>query len=206
MDSNQHSDTRRGLAVKREPVEEFRPTSGRIQGVIAVVAAAVLVVIGFRDLDRGFPAPIIAAALLLGVLAWAAMLRPRLWATADDLVMRNMLHTVSIPLAAIQTVVVRQVLAIGVGEGRYVSPAIGQSARQTARAERGGRKSPTESYQVFVEERIVQLAENARLQLGVEKHSDEQVALAVGVRRSWAWPEIVALAVCVLALVLTVVL
>ena len=193
--------------MKREPVEEFRPTSGRFQGVIAVVAAAVLVVIGFRDLDSGFPAPVIAAALLLGVLAWAAMLRPRIWATADDLVMRNMLHTVSIPLAAIQTVVVRQVLAIGVGEGRYVSPAIGQSARRTARIERSGvRKSPTESYQVFVEERIVQLAENARLELGVAKHSDEQAALAGGVRRSWAWPEIVALAACVLALVLTVVL
>ena len=193
--------------MKQQPVEEFRPTSGRVQGVIAVVVAAVLVVIGFRDLDRGFPAPVIAAALLLGVLAWAAMLRPRIWATADDLVMRNMLHTVSIPLAAIQTVVVRQVLAIGVGEGRYVSPAIGQSARQAARGERSGvRASPTESYQVFVEERIVQLAENARLELGVEKHSEEQVALAVGVRRSWAWPEIVALAACVLALVLTVVL
>ena len=191
--------------MKQEPVEEFHPTSGRVQGVIAVIAAAGLVVIGLRDVDNGFPAPLIAVCLLLGVLAWASMLRPRVWATSDDLVMRNMLHTVRIPLAAIQTVVVRQVLAVGVAEGRYVSPAIGQSARQTARAERGGRKSPTESYQVFVEERIGQLADTARSELGVEKHSEEQVALAAGVRRSWAWPEIAALVAGVIALVVTLV-
>ena len=192
--------------MKQESVEEFRPTSGRVQGVIAVTAAAALVVIGLRDLDSGFPAPLIAVCLLLGVLAWASMLRPRVWATADDLVMRNMLHTVRIPLAAIQTVVVRQVLAVGVGGGRYVSPAIGQSARATARGDKaGGKKSATESYQVFVEERIVQLADTARSALGVEKHSEEQAALAEDVRRSWAWPEIVALGACAIALVLTLV-
>ena len=192
--------------MKQEPVEEFHPTSGRAQGVIAVTAAAGLVAIGLRDVDSGFPAPLIAVCVLLGVLAWASMLRPRVWATADDLVMRNMLHTVRIPLAAIQTVVVRQVLAVGVAKGRYVSPAIGQSARATARADKAdAKKSATESYQVFVEERIVQLADNARSEAGVEKFSDEQVALAAGVRRSWAWPEIAALGAGVLALVLTVV-
>jgi hypothetical protein len=206
MDSNQHAGTRRGLAMRQEPVEEFRPTGGRVQGVIAVTAAAGLVAIGLRDLDSGFPAPLVAACLLLGLLAWASMLRPRVWATADDLVMRNMLHTVWIPLAAIQTVVVRQVLAVGVGEGRYVSPAIGQSARATARADQAGaRKSATESYQVFVEQRIGQLADTARSELGVEKHSEEQAALAEGVRRSWAWPEIVALGAGVIVLVLTLV-
>lgn len=192
--------------MKQESVEEFRPTSGRVQGVIAVTAAAALAAIGLRDLDSGFPAPLVAACLLLGVLAWASMLRPRVWATADDLVMRNMLHTVTIPLAAIRSVVVRQVLAVGVGEGRYVSPAIGQSARATARGDQAGvKKSPTESYPVFVEERIVQLADTARSALGVEKHSAEQIALAEGVRRSWAWPEIVALGACAIALVLTLV-
>ena len=206
MESNQDAGTRKGLAMKQEPVEQFHPTSGRIQGVIAVTAAAALVVIGFRDVDSGFPAPLIAVCLLLGVLAWASMLRPRVWATADDLVMRNMLHTVRIPLAAIQTVVVRQVLAVGVGGGRYVSPAIGQSARQTARGDQAGaRKSATESYQVFVEERIGQLADTARSELGVEKHSEEQAALAEGVRRTWAWPEIVALGAGVIAFVLTLV-
>lgn len=192
--------------MKQEPVEEFHPTSGRVQGVIAVTAAAALVVIGLRDVDSGFPAPLIAVCVLLGVLAWASMLRPRVWATADDLVMRNMLHTVRIPLAAIQTVVVRQVLAVGVGGGRYLCPAIGQSARATARSDQAGaRKSATESYQVFVEERIGQLADNARSELGVEKHSEEQVALAAGVRRSWAWPEIAALVAGVIALVVTLV-
>ena len=192
--------------MKQEPVEDFRPSSGRVQGVIAVTAAAGLVVIGLRDVDSGFPAPLIAVCLLLGVLAWASMLRPRVWATADDLVMRNMLHTVRIPLAAIHTVVVRQVLAVGVAEGRYVSPAIGQSARATARADAGkAKKSATESYQVFVRERSGQVADTARSELGVEKHSEEQAALAAGVSRSWAWPEIAALGAGTIALVVTLV-
>lgn len=191
--------------MKREPVEEFKSTSGQVQGVIAVAVAAGLVVLGLRDLDEGFPAWLIAGCLLIGVLAWASMLRPRVWATTDELVMRNMLHTVRIPLAAIQTVVVRQVLAVGVGEGRYVSPAIGQSARQTARSDKDGKKPATESYQVFVEERIAQLADTARTALGVEKHSEEQAALAKRVHRTWAWPEIAGLVAGAVALVVTLV-
>ena len=121
----------------------------------------------------------IAGAVAFGALVWSSMLRPRVWATESDLVMRNMLDTVRIPLAAIESVVVRQVLAVGAGDARYVSPAIGHTLRQTFKASHGApRKPATESYPVFVEERICQLAEDARARLGVRRYSDEQVALA----------------------------
>jgi hypothetical protein len=191
--------------MSERPVERFHPTSGRIMGLLALVVAVGIVVLGLVDRDGGPPPPVIAAAIGAGIVAWAAMLRPRVWATQHDLVMRNMLHTVSIPLAAIEQVAVRQVLAVSAGEKRYVSPAIGKSWRQAVRSDSGPREpSPvpaTRSYPDFVEERISRLAEDARARRGVQPLSDEQLALAAGVRRTWAWPEIVGLVAVTLALV-----
>jgi hypothetical protein len=161
-------------------------------------------VLGLLNHDQGFPLPVVAAALMGAVLVWAAMLRPRVWATPEDLVMRNMLHTAWIPLAAIERIVVRQVLAVSAGEKRYVSPAIGRSWRQTVKAGRTpGTKEVAQSYPDFVEERISRLAEDARTRAGVGMLSDEQLALASGVRRAWAWPEVVALVVSVLFFVVS---
>jgi hypothetical protein len=182
--------------MAEEPVERFRPTSGRVVGVVALGLVAAVILAGILDHDEDLPVTMIAGAVLFGALVWSSMLRPRVWATESDLVLRNMLDTVWIPLAAIETVVVRQVLAVGAGNSRYVSPAIGQSWRQTLKSTRGAAPRPaTESYPVFVEERISRLADDARAKLGVRRYSDEQVALAGGVRREWAWAEIALLTV-----------
>ena len=53
------------------------------------------------------------------------MLRPRVWATTTDLVMRNMLEHRADPARRDRDGRVRQVLAVGAGDPRYVSPAIG---------------------------------------------------------------------------------
>ncbi len=189
------------------PVERFRPTSGRVMGATAVVLAAAVVVIGVVDREHGFSLPVVFAALFLGILAWAAMLRPGLWATADELVMRNMLETVRIPLGAIERVAVRQVLAVSAGEQRYVSPAVGRSRRQAMKSNRrdADRPGPTDSYAVFVEERISRLAEDARAQRGIGLLSDEQLELARGVHRRPAWPEIVGLVAAAIGLAATLV-
>ncbi|MCW2794210.1 MAG: hypothetical protein JWO76_3308 [Nocardioides sp.] len=184
--------------MNEEPVERFQPTSGRILGILGLVLAAGVIVIGLVDRDHGFPLPVVAGALAGGVLVWASMLRPRVWATQEHLVLRNMLHTAWLPLAAIEQVVVRQVLAVRVGEKRYVSPAVGRSWRQSIKT---GRPTTApdlaQSYPDFVEDRISRLAEDARAKAGVRLLSDEQLALASGVRRAWAWPEVVALVVSV---------
>jgi hypothetical protein len=188
--------------MAEEAVERFRPTSGRLLGVVGLVLVAALVLAGIFDNDGGLPVTMIAGAVGFGALVWSAMLRPGVWVTESDLVLRNMLDTVRIPLAAIESVAVRQVLAVGAGDSRYVSPAIGHTWRQTFKSTRGAApKTATESYPVFVEERITQLAEDARARLGVTRYSDEQVALASGVRREPAWPEIAVLAVAVVVFV-----
>ena len=140
------------------------------------------------------PLPVMAGAALAAVLAWASMLRPALWATTEHLVMRNMLETIHVPLAAVEQLAVRQVLAIKVGEKRYVSTVVGRPLRKAMRTRRSG-SAPVEDaapapglpYADFVEQRLHQLMEEARTAAGVESLSDEQLALAADVRREPAW-------------------
>lgn len=204
-----------------QPVERFRATSGRITGVIAVVLGLGTVVLGLVDREAGFPGWLMAGAFLGAVLAWAAMLRPRVWLTEQDLVLRNMFHTVAIPLAAIQEIAVRQVLAVRAGDRRYVSPAVGRTWRASLRANRTrsgpsatGLRDTAESsladpaaaaYPDFVEERIGQRADDACAQRGIRRYSAEQVALGSGIRREPAWVELVVLAAASLTFVVTLV-
>lgn len=178
-----------------ETPEWFRPTSGRVLGTLALVAAALVVVAAVADRE-GYSVPLALGAIIAGVLAWSSMLRPGVAVTSTTLILRNMLETVHIPLAAIEEIAVRQVLAVRAGERRYVSPAIGKSWRKAARS-RGSstdRLTPEQalarSYPDFVEARIRQLSDDARSQLGVRRGSPEQAALADGVRRDPAWLEI----------------
>lgn len=197
-----------------EVVERFSPTSGRITGVIALVTVVAIVLISVFDRESGFSAPVVAVALTVGVVVWAAMLRPRVWVTGRYLVMRNMFNTVSVTLAAIEEVAVRQVLAVRAGDDRYVSPAIGRSWRQALRGRSSAAPNigdpsavtgrPAPSYPDFVEDQIRQYADDARAQLGLPRHSDEQVALAAGTLRRPAWIELGALGATVVAFVVTV--
>lgn len=190
-----------------EVVERFRPTSGRIMGSIGMIGVAVVAVIAVAD-PGSVPAPVLWGFLLFGALVWTAMLRPRLMATRSTLVMRNMLSTVTIPLAAVEQIAVRQVVAVRVGEQRYVSPAVGRSWRQSLRADRPTAKEQpaTHSYPTFVENRLHQLAEDARAREGVAMLSDEQLALASGVRRQWSWPAVALVVVTLVGFVVSILL
>ena len=95
----------------------FRPTGGRIMGGLAVVAA--LVVVAIAVADPGVVAgPVVAGAVTIGVLGWASMLWPRVSVTSEDLVLRTMVEYQRLPLAAIEDLAVRQVLAVRVGDKR----------------------------------------------------------------------------------------
>jgi hypothetical protein len=103
--------------MQQQQVERFQPTSGRLTAVLVLLLAGVVVVVGVADWGS-IGAPVVAGAVLAAVLAWASMLRPALWATDDELVMRNMLETVHVPLAAVEQLAVRQVLAVRAGDKR----------------------------------------------------------------------------------------
>ena len=115
-----------------EAVERFVPTGGRVTGVVGLVMAAGVIVLWLVDPDS-VPAAVAAGALLGGVLVWASLLRPRVSASRETLFLRNMLETIHIPLAAVDELVVRQVLTVRVGEKKYVCPAVGRKLRKVMR-------------------------------------------------------------------------
>ena len=184
-----------------EVVEDFPPSSGRITGVLGLGMCVAIVVLGVAELDQGFPLAVVWAALFGGVLFWSATLRPRVRVTGSELRLRNMVTTISVPLASIEQIVVRQVLSVRVGDHRYISPAVGKSWRQVRQSDQPHMPQEDAPYPVLVEERLQLLAEEARAKAGITLMSAEQLALADGVRREWAWPEIVLLGVTALGLV-----
>lgn len=193
-------------------VERFRPTSGRFTGGVLILAGAPLFVLSLVDPDQ-VVLEVGVGGLLAALLGWAAALRPRVSLVGEHLELRNMLETVTIPLGAVEELAVRQVLAVRAGEKRFTSPAVGRRRKALLK---GGASVQTESaktkpdvapsYAEFVEERIRQRISDVRARSGVRLGSDEQAALADGVRRTPAWPEIAALGVTLLALVVVIVL
>ncbi len=177
-------------------VERFHATNGRTSGYIGLGCAAVILVLAIAGWSTGRALGVAILALLGALLVWVVMLRPGMWATDRDLVMRSMYHTDAIPLAAIDRVAVGQVTAVSVAKKRYVSPVVGYTARQSIK-QRSAAKNPsaktasaTDTYQVFVEERISYLAREAAARSGGSTGT---------VRRTYAWPEIAGTVVLVAA-------
>lgn len=196
--------------LQDDEVEHFHATSGRVTGWMTVVLAAVVAATGVAYLDDGFPLWLVATAVLVGVLAWAAMLRPAVWVRDGRLEMRNMLETIRIRLVAVEELAVRQVLAVRAADRRWVSTAVGRSLRKTVTSGRrppptgpDGRPATAVKYVDFVEERLHLLVDEARTAAGITPGSPEQRALPDAVRRERAWLPIVLIAVAVVALLVT---
>ena len=189
-------------------VEQFHATSGRVTGWLTVVLAGALAVIGLAYLDEGFPPWVVAGGVLMGVLAWAAMLRPALWATREHLVMRNLADTVHIRLAAVEEMAVRQVLAVRAADRRFVSTVVGRTWRTAVTSRRSpgvGDMTPADGmpYADFVETRLHDLVDGARTSAGVRPGSPEQLALPDAVRRRRDWLPTALIAGAVLLLVVS---
>ena len=182
--------------TRHEFTEKFPPTSGRVLGVLALLLCLGVMVLALVDGADGFGAPVAWGAAFAAVLSYAALLRPAVRVEDGDLILRNMLDTNRVPLASVDEVAVRQVLAIRADEKRYVSPAIGHSFMRTVRP-RVARDGQLElSYPDYVRDRILSLADGARRRLGQD--------VPPPVRRLWAWPEIAGLVVTAAGLVASI--
>jgi hypothetical protein len=202
-----------------EEVQTFRATSGRVTGALGVVLSAVVAVMFVVSEDAPVAVPGVLACAFFGVLIWAAMLRPRVSTTATELRLTTMFESATIPLAAVEGVMVRRYLLVRAGGRKYICPAIGRSLRKTVRTEmkwNGGSQilapglgadgkmgslqteakgDPELAYADFVEQQIVQLADTDRARRGIEARSEEEYELGAQVVRRRAWPVIVLLAV-----------
>lgn len=211
-----------------DEVQRFSVTSSRVFGVLAVATAVGVVVLVLAQSDGDPSWTAIAFSIFFAALAWVSLLRPRLDLDRSRLVLHNMLSTDTLPLTAIESVAVRQVLVVVAGERRYTSPAVGRSRRQLHRDDHrtgaGGRGSSTgnsgmmgfvpvfpsgpekaesakTSYGLFVEERIRSRVSDALAREGIRPRSTEQAATAEGIVRRWAVPEIAVLATSLAAAV-----
>jgi hypothetical protein len=110
-------------------VEKFAPNGGVFMaGVGGLVAVAMIVAWATGPERETLWVPCLA--IVIALLVWTSTLRPRVLVQGSSLVLRNMLSTVRIPLAAVEEIVVRQVLAVRAGEKRYVCAGVGRSLRQ----------------------------------------------------------------------------
>ena len=209
-----------------EVIEHFAPTGGRVTGVLGLVLAAAILVLGVvRPAD--VIAPVMVGAAIGGLLSWTALLRPRVSASAETLYLRTMLQTVVIPLAAVDELVVRQVLAVRVGEKKYVCPGVGRKLRKLLKGPKPGQMfmpnlpesmpdtvgpakpaakvATSVDYADHVEGRLRDLVDQARTRHGVTRYSEESLALAAQVRRVPAWVEISGFVALATAFVVTLV-
>ena len=191
-------------------VERFAPNGGTVIGVLGALAVIAFVV-GWAVAPDEVPLWVPAVALFGGVVLYTSTVRPRVLVQGYDLVLRNMLSTLFIPLASIEELAVRQVLAVRAGDKRYVCAGVGRSLRQAmkgttmqrARDRTGlmtgesnsGARQPEINYADFVEMRLQELVNEDRARRGIRRFSGEAEELARQVRREPAWPEIAALVV-----------
>lgn len=186
---------RRSPSTAAAPVQSFRPTSGTVVGALGLAAAVVLLVVVLVAEPNLTGLRVALALAVVGLLDWMVMLRPRVTAYADTLRLRNMLSDTYLPLARVDDAVVRHTLNVWVDDQRYVCAGLGRSSRSMLREQRhGAAPSSGDDYAKFVETTIEDLARDARREAG---------ATDVPVRRTWAVRELVALAVLVAALVVT---
>lgn len=169
----------------------FGPTSGVVSGWLGVVLCAGVAVLALvSGADRG-SFRIVLCAAAAGVLVWCFLLRPRIVVRAPaELVLRNAVSSWVLPLAAVQAVTVRAITKVEAGGRRYDALAVGRSMRPR----RAGSAHPHDAVEEadLVVQVLLAEADQAR-KLGTGTGSP---------RRVWAVPELTALAVLALAVLL----
>ena len=212
-----------------EEMQRFRPTNGRVMGCLGLVLCLALAVMFVLYEAPHVAVPGVLGCVLGAVLVWLAMLRPSVAASTTELRMRTLFESVRIPIASIETVVVRRYLLVRSGGQKYICPAISRPLRKTMRNEMrwsgqqflgpgltedrlSGGNLQTQvdqnelSYPDFVEQRIGQLAANDRARRGIEARSEEEYELGSHVVRRVAWLEIGVLVVLAVAFVAALVI
>jgi hypothetical protein len=189
-------------------VEKFAPNGGTAIAVIGGLVALGFVLAWIFD-RAGVALWVPAIALFGAVLLYMSTVRPRVMVRDRELVLRNMVSTVYLPLASVEEIAVRQVMAVRAGGKRYVCAGVGRTVRQAmkgsavqrAREEMGGLRAemakatrePGMNYADFVEIRIQELVNEDRMRRGIKRYSPEADELAKQVRREPALLELGAL-------------
>ena len=123
-------------------IEKFASSSGRILGYIVVGAAVVVSLAGLENQGTG-AFGLIGFCIAFAALSWITLIRPRVTAHKNGLVLRNMVRDTFLPWATIKSCRAAQTLQIGTRDKIYHGLGLSKSARQSVREQRkprGGRK------------------------------------------------------------------
>jgi hypothetical protein len=216
------------MAEQDDELERFRPTNGRLTGVLGLLLCAFVGVVLVVYEPAATAVPGVIGCAFAAVFIWVVMLRPSVAASSAELRLRTLFETVSIPIASVDTVVVRRYLLVRAGGRKYLCPAISRPLRKTVRTEMkwgghqflqpgvseerlGGGDLQTEvaqhdlAYPDFVEQRIEQLAADDRARRGIEARSEEEYELGSQVVRRTARLELGVLTALAVAFVVALV-
>lgn len=169
-------------------VEKFHSSGSRVLGVIGGAIALLFAAILATDGLEGSDGVLLCVAGFFGVLVWSAMVRPQVRLAGDRLFLRDMLSTVSFPVAAVEAVEVRQVMVLRAGGRRFISAAVSKSLYQVLKDNRGVARDE-KSYHNFVEARIRARSEDERAKTGLPRGE-----VPLDLHHAVAWPEIALMA------------
>ena len=213
-----------------EGLERFRSTNGRASGALGLLLCALVAVLFVRYEPPSTAVPGAIGCAFAAVFVWLVMLRPSVAASSTTLRLRTLFETVSIPIASVDTAIVRRYLLVRSGGRKYICPAISRPLRKTVRKELkwsgsanflqpgvseerlsgGAVQTAVDRHELgypdFVEQRIGQLAANDRARRGIEERSEEEYELGSHVVRRTAWLEIGVLAALGVAFVVALVI
>ncbi|WP_183092478.1 hypothetical protein [Nocardioides stalactiti] len=189
-----------------QEIERFSAVGSRIIGGLGLAVVVLVALLGVTGAGGDYHPAVYPVCGLLGLLFWATMIRPRVVVNGDDLHLHGSFSDVTVPLAAVEDVVVRQWLSVQVGGQSFTTVGVSRSHRQGVRDDRKGDATFDKSYGAIVEARLRSLAVSARDRQGVRPDSAEQAALAEQVRRTPARVELALLAVLGVALAVTLAL
>ena len=158
----------------------FPPNSGRTVGYLGLALGAGVIALSILYMPLRQWATLSLGTLAACIALWAILLRPRAFATGQDLVLWNMVSDTWIPLAAVELVEPKHALivwahgkkhhCVGIAKSRRVARAALRNRVRDGEgtiARRAGWEKPqggTERivYEDFVATRIEELARNAR--------------------------------------------
>lgn len=110
--------------------------TGRYLGFIVVGAAVVLSLLGIKS--QGTDSfGLIGFCIAFSMLAYVALIRPKVTVHRNGLLMRNMLRDTFLPWATIKSCRVSQTLQVGTRDKVYHGLGLTKSARQASREQRG---------------------------------------------------------------------
>ena len=115
--------------------ETFVTPAGRYLGYIVVGSAVVLSLLGLKSQGTG-AFGLIGFCIAFALVAWVVLIRPRVTAHRNGLLLRNMLRDTFVPWASIKSCRIGQTLEVGTRDKVYHGLGLTKSARQATREQR----------------------------------------------------------------------